>query len=154
MCPGYPGSDALRGQTRWGLTPQAELAAFPARWRYCPATVETYSATAAICCGVSWPLNDGITLLPFVTRSTTRDFGGLASSRFGPTVPVEPASFRVWQLVQPTVANTCLPCATSADPPPPPVVVVACVVVVGGGAVVVVAPVVAPPAGSPATEAT
>ena len=35
-----------------------------------PAT--TYAATSAICCGVSWPLNDGITPLPFVTRSTTR----------------------------------------------------------------------------------
>jgi hypothetical protein len=72
-------------------------------------------------------LNEGITPLPFVTRSTTSDFGGFASSRFGPTVPVAPASFSVWQLVHPAVVKTCLPCATRL--PPPPVVVVACVVV-------------------------
>src|SRR5262249_59469446 len=62
---------------------------------YFPATEETYAATAAISCGVSCPLNEGITPLPFVTRSTTLSFEGFASSRFGPTVPVEPASFSV-----------------------------------------------------------
>ena len=63
-----------------------------------PATDETYAATSAICFVLSWPLNEGITPLPFVTRSTTRSAGGIASSRFGPTVPVAPASFSVWQL--------------------------------------------------------
>ena len=78
-----------------------------------PATDETYAATSAICFVLSWPLNDGITPLPFVTRSTTRSAGGFASSRFGPTVPVAPASFSVWQLSQPAVAKTCLPAAAS-----------------------------------------
>jgi len=39
--------------------------------------------------------------------------GGFASSRFGPTVPVAAASFRVWQLLQPAVSKTCLPAAGS-----------------------------------------
>ena len=71
---------------------------------------------------LSCDLNEGITPLPFVTRSTTSAFGGFASSRFGPTVPVAPASFSVWQLVQPAVWKTCLPAATCAPPPalPPP----------------------------------
>src|SRR5205085_9401987 len=46
-------------------------------------------------------LKDGIAPFPFVTRSTTSESGGFASSRFGPTVPVAPASFNVWQLAQP-----------------------------------------------------
>lgn len=37
---------------------------------------ETYAATSAICFGESWPLNDGMTPLPFVTRSITSDAGG------------------------------------------------------------------------------
>src|SRR5436190_1200760 len=100
-----------------------------------PATEETYAATAAISCGVSCPLNEGITPLPFVTRSTTSELGGLASSRFGPTVPVAPASFNVWQLVQPAVSKTCLPWATRFEPPPEVVVapVVVAWVVVGAG---------------------
>ena len=72
-------------------------------------------------------------------------------------MPVAPASFSVWQLVQPAVSKTCLPWATRSEPPPPVVVVavavvVPSVVVGGGGAVVVVAPVVAPIGGSPATD--
>ena len=73
---------------------------------YFPATDETYAATSAICFGVSCPLNEGITPLPLVTRSTTRAAGGIFWSRFGPTVPFAPASFRVWQLVQPDAAKT------------------------------------------------
>src|SRR5262249_43344847 len=68
---------------------------------YLPATEETYFATAWICAGVSLPLKDGIAPLPFVTRSTTRPWGGLAWSRLGPTVPFEPASLSVWHPVQP-----------------------------------------------------
>ena len=60
------------------------------------------------------PLNGGITPLPFVTRSITSAFGGFASSRFGPTVPVAPASFSVWQLVQPAFSKICLPIARVA----------------------------------------
>ncbi len=60
-----------------------------------PATDETYAATSWICCSVSCPLKDGIGPAPFVTRSTTRVAGGFASSRFGPTVPVAPASASV-----------------------------------------------------------
>ena len=93
--------------------------------RYLPATEETNSATAWIWLGLSWPLNEGITPFPFVTRSTTSAFGGFASSRFGPTVPLAPASFSVWQLLQPAVSKTCLPCAARSPPPllPPSVVV-------------------------------
>ena len=39
----------------------------------CVGLATTYAATSAICFGVSWPLNDGMTPLPFVTRSTTSD---------------------------------------------------------------------------------
>ena len=60
-----------------------------------PATVDTYCATSAICWSFSLPLNEGITPLPSVTRSTTSSNDGLASSRFGPTVPVAPASLSV-----------------------------------------------------------
>ena len=56
---------------------------------------------------------------PLVTRSTASSRDGLASSRFGPTVPDAPASASVWQLPQPALANTCLP--STAPPPPPPV---------------------------------
>ena len=42
---------------------------------------------------------------------------GLASSRFGPTVPLRPASFSVWQLVQPAESKTCFPAAASPGSP-------------------------------------
>ena len=69
-----------------------------------------------------------MTPLPCVTRSTTSVAGGFASSRFGPTVPVAPASASVWHDVQPAVSNTCLPAVASPEgaagvvvsPPPPP----------------------------------
>src|SRR5581483_7286022 len=74
------------------------------------------------------------------------------SSRFGPTVPVAPASFSVWQVLQPAVSNTCLPAVTSAAPPP------AGVGVEGGGGdgggAAVVAALVPVPVCVPATEAT
>src|SRR5690242_1539702 len=38
---------------------------------------------------------------PFVTCVTTLSLGGMSWSRFGPTVPVAPASFSVWQPLQP-----------------------------------------------------
>src|SRR5262249_16174446 len=38
---------------------------------------------------------------------------GLTSSRFGPTVAVAPASFRVWQPTQPALAKTVFPAAGS-----------------------------------------
>ena len=66
-----------------------------------PATDETYAATSWICVSMSWPSNGGIAPLPFVTRSTTSEAGGFAWSRFGPTVPVEPASASVWHAVAP-----------------------------------------------------
>src|SRR5262249_43904469 len=78
-----------------------------------PATDETYAATSAICFGVSWPENEGMTPLPFVTRSITSAWGGIFSSRFGPTVPVAAASFSVWQLLQPAVSKTCFPAVAS-----------------------------------------
>ena len=69
---------------------------------------------------VSWPLNGGIGALPFVTRSFTSAASGFASSRFGPTAPVAPASASVWQLAQPADSKTAFPAATFPAPPPPP----------------------------------
>src|SRR5205085_7245801 len=104
-----PGRRGRRG-ARWGTgacgCPHAQGS------RYLPATEETYVATAWISAGLSCALNEGITPLPFVTRMTTSAFGGFFWSRFGPTVPVAPASFSVWQLVQPAFWNTALPWAT------------------------------------------
>ena len=37
-----------------------------------PVALTTYDATSAICCVVSWPLNDGIAFLPSVTRAVAR----------------------------------------------------------------------------------
>ena len=37
-----------------------------------PVDFTTNAATSAICWSVSWPLNDGITPLPFVTRAVAR----------------------------------------------------------------------------------
>ena len=37
-----------------------------------PVAVTTYDATSAICCAVSWPLNDGIGDFPRVTRAVAR----------------------------------------------------------------------------------
>ena len=51
--------------------------------------------------------------MPFVTRVTTSSVSGLASSRFGPTVPVAPASARVWQPTQPALVKTALPAVGS-----------------------------------------
>ena len=51
--------------------------------------------------------------MPFVTRVTTSSVSGLASSRFGPTVPVVPASARVWQPPQPALVKTALPAVAS-----------------------------------------
>src|SRR6185437_1754257 len=69
--------------------------------------------TLAIWVCDSWPLNDGIAPAPCVTRRKARERAGLAWSRFGPTVPVEPASLRVWQPVQPAERNTFLPATGS-----------------------------------------
>src|SRR3954447_5399770 len=65
-----------------------------------------------------------MTPIPFVTRVTTSAYGGFASSRFGPTWPVVPASFSVWQEPQGWLMKTTLPAAASPRPPPPLVVVV------------------------------
>src|SRR5581483_1313313 len=88
--------------------------------RYFPATLETYAATAWICEAESCDANDGIAPFPCVTRSTTSASGGFAWSRFGPTVPPEPAASSVWQPPQPALANTPVP-AAAADPPAAPV---------------------------------
>ena len=60
-----------------------------------PVACTTYAATSAICWSVSCPANGGIAPIPFVTRVMTRSLSGFASSRFGPTVPVAPASASV-----------------------------------------------------------
>ena len=50
---------------------------------------------------------------PSVTRWTTSSSDGLASSRFGPTVPDAFASDSVWQAAQPALAKTSLPAVGS-----------------------------------------
>lgn len=84
---------------------------------YLPATEETYFATASIWDLESCPLNDGMGAFPFVTRVTASWKLGFASSRFGPIVPVVPASARVWQFPQPAEAKTLLPSAVAGDGP-------------------------------------
>ena len=80
----------------------------------CRRSSATYFATASICASLSWPLKDGIPPWPFVTRSIASSWLGFASSRFGPTVPLEPASASVWQPPQPAEAKIALP---SVSPP-------------------------------------
>src|SRR6059058_3477895 len=67
-----------------------------------------------------------MTAPPFRTCFSTRASDGFSWSRFGPTVPVVPASFSVWQLAQFDV-KTALPsgAALVVVPPPPDVDVVA-----------------------------
>src|SRR5205807_2380374 len=81
-------------------------------------------------------LNAGITAPPFSTWRWTIANDGFSWSRFGPTVPVEPAFLSVWQLTQPAEVNTALPAV--ASPWAPPGVVAVGVEVVGAGAAVVV----------------
>ena len=73
-----------------------------------PATVETYLATDWI-----WVLDSvlpkaGIPPPPLVTWWTTSASDGLSWSRFGPTVPVDPAAASVWQVAQ-VLENTFMP---------------------------------------------
>src|SRR5690348_3304240 len=60
---------------------------------------------------------------PFVTWWTTMAIAGLSWSRFGPTVPVEPAAARVWQLEQFAlkIASPFVPTfpGAAANPPAP-----------------------------------
>ena len=63
--------------------------------------VKTYAATSWICFADSLSLKAGIGPPPFSTCVTTRASGGFSWSRFGPTLPVAPASFSVWQPEQP-----------------------------------------------------
>jgi hypothetical protein len=60
-----------------------------------PLALATYAATSWICCSLSVSAKGGITPCPFVTRSTASSTVGCDSSRFGPTVPVVPASASV-----------------------------------------------------------
>ena len=57
---------------------------------------------------------------PFVICVCAAAKSTLDSSRFGPTVPVAPASESVWQLPQPVEAKTSLPAAGSPSVAPPP----------------------------------
>jgi len=81
-------------------------------------------------------LNAGIGPPPFVTWRTTVSNEGERSSRFGPTLPLEPAFENVWQLPHPALVNTFSPLA--ASPAVAPVVVDSVDVVVVSVAVVVV----------------
>ena len=78
-----------------------------------PVDVTTYAATSAICCAVSCDPKGGIAPMPFVTRVTTNLLSGFASSRFGPTLPFDPAAASVWQPPQPALTNTALPAVAS-----------------------------------------
>ena len=60
-----------------------------------PAAAETYVATSWICSSLSVSAKDGMGLAPFVTRSTASSTDGFVASRFGPMVPVAPASASV-----------------------------------------------------------
>src|SRR5215207_8608266 len=60
-----------------------------------------------------------MTPFPFVTRSVTSASSGFALSRFGPTLPLAPASESVWQPEQ-FVLKIALPSVASCPPPPPP----------------------------------
>src|SRR5438067_13378570 len=62
---------------------------------FLPACAATYFATASICFFDRRSLKAGILTPPFVTCLTTIGNIGLSWSRFGPTVPVVPASLRV-----------------------------------------------------------
>src|SRR3954451_21601749 len=61
---------------------------------------------------------------PFATCFSAACSDGFSWSRFGPTFPVEPASFSVWQLPQPAEGKIALPSGPPAPPPPPPWAVV------------------------------
>ena len=63
---------------------------------------------------------------PFVTWRTTRGCEGFSWSRFGPTVPVAPAAFSVWQLAHsaakiffPSVPSAAGDCASAPFCPAP-----------------------------------
>src|SRR3954451_8816466 len=71
---------------------------------------------------------------PWMTWFATVSWLGFRSSRFGPTLPLEPAAFSVWQPPHPAEAKTCLPAAASPFP------VGAAAVVVGADAVDAVCP--------------
>jgi hypothetical protein len=88
-----------------------------------------------ISAALSWPLNAGMPPPPFVTCFSAAASGGFSWSRFGPTLPVAPASFSVWQPPQPAEEKICLPFgAAVVAVGPVPVVVVA---VAGAGFVAV-----------------
>ena len=77
----------------------------------------------AISSSLSVPPKACIPPPPFVICVTAAATSTLESSRFGPTVPVEPASASVWQLPQPLEAKISLPAAGSpstAPVSPPP----------------------------------
>ena len=65
-------------------------------------------------------MNEGIAAPPFVTCRSTSASAGLSWSRFGPTFPVAPAAFSVWQPPQPAEAKICFPFGGAAWVPPPP----------------------------------
>ena len=93
---------------------------------------ETKAATSWICFSLSDPLNAGIGPPPTSTWWTTIAVSGFSWSRFGPTVPVAPAAFSVWQPPQPAEAKTSLPAAGSPCAPDATVVVAGVEVVCPG----------------------
>jgi hypothetical protein len=70
---------------------------------------------------------------PTSTWCATVLFDGFSWSRFGPTLPLEPAAFSVWHPPQPAEAKTALPSGFDA-------VVVVFPVVVAGAAVSAITP--------------
>src|SRR3954451_15241907 len=88
---------------------------FRASRGYFPATLATYAETSSICLALSEFLNAGIGPPPFSTWCLTRAKAGFKSSRLGPTLPVAPASFSVWQPEQPALVKTGWPAAASPE---------------------------------------
>ncbi len=94
-------------------TPARRLAGLPP---------ETKAATSRISCSLSWPPNAGIPPPPLFTWRATSSAEGFASSRFGPTVPLDPAASSAWQPPHPASAKTFAPGSLDPEPdsPPPP----------------------------------
>ncbi len=99
-----PGADRLRH--RGLVAPAAGVAVAVAV--AATSVPETKAATALISAPDSRPPNAGMPPSPLVTICCTRWALGLASSRFGPVVPEEPAAASVWQPPQPADAKTRL----------------------------------------------
>src|SRR5262245_1536567 len=79
-----------------------------------PAALATQSASCWISLVESDPENDGIPPPPEATCAATVALDGLRTSRFGPTVPDDPAAPSVWQPPHPACDQRSGPLAAPA----------------------------------------